>query len=166
MGCGTSPRPHIEHVIRRLISVLVLAAAPALAADAAPKAPSGGRYSQATVDPMKTSIYIGSVRLVTAVFARQGDNFEATYEVKVFPFFFYNESGRITLRLPDPELRRLAGGETLVFNGEAVNHRKKKRSIEVRAEPADAARGKLKISIMADGIRLIFHGTYRFIGRE
>ena len=115
---------------------------------------------------MKTSIYIGSVRLITGVFVRQGDNFEAHYEAKVFPFFFYNESGRITLRLPEPELRRLAAGETLTFAGAAANQRNKQRSIEVRAEPQDSGQGRIKVSIMADGIKLIFHGTYRFTGPE
>lgn len=113
---------------------------------------------------MKTSIYIGRVRLITGVFERDGDRFTTGYEAKVFPFFFYNETGRIAITLPEAELRRIANGEVRPFSGEAVNHRGKKRRIEGRAEPADADQGRIKIRVFVDGIELIFNGAYRFTG--
>ena len=40
------------------------------------------------VPKMKTSIYVGSVSLKTTDFERDGDVYNATYNAKVFPWFF------------------------------------------------------------------------------
>lgn len=145
---------------------LIFVAALTLPGQAEPAASPDHRFSKVTVDPMKTSIYIGRVRLITGVFERDGDRFTAGYEAKVFPFFFYNETGRIAITLPEAELWRIANGEVRPFSGEAVNHRGKKRRIEGRAEPADADQGRIKIRVFVDGIELIFNGAYRFTGKK
>ena len=113
------------------------------------------------VAPMKTSIYLGSVTLTTTEFVPLDDNFTATYEAKVRPWFFWSETGQITIKLPGTDLTRLALGQTVEFTGEAANHKNKPRPVTGRAQPADSASGKIKVRIMADGIELIFNGTYR-----
>lgn len=114
------------------------------------------------VAPMKTSIYIGSVNLTTTEFVPQNECFAATYEARVWPWFFWNETGQITIKLPATDLTRLALGQTVEFTGEATNHRKKPRPVTGRAQPAGPTAGKIKVRIMADGIELIFNGSYRF----
>jgi len=59
-----------------------------------------GGYDSVTVAPMKTSIYVGSLALTTGVFRREGDQFFSTYDAKVRPWFFWGETGRITITLP------------------------------------------------------------------
>lgn len=139
-----------------LCGLLLLGAA--LGAVAAEPAPASTRVN---VGPMKTSIYVGSVTLITADFIQDGDTFSSTYEAKVRPWFFWGESGRITIKLPAGDLARLSSGQTVDFTGDATNHRNKPRTVSGRAQPADAASGKIKVRIMADGIELIFNGTYR-----
>jgi len=121
-----------------------------------------GDYDAVTISPMKTSIYVGSVTLTTGVFQRAGDQFSTTYEAKVFPWFFWGETGRITITLPESELQKLARGERAEFTGEATNHKKKPRLVTGRADRVDAATGKIKVRISADGTELVFNGTYRF----
>ena len=113
------------------------------------------------VAPMKTSIYVGSVTLTTTDFLAQDEGFQATYEAKVRPWFFWSETGRITIRLPATELARLTQGHAIEFTGEATNHRNKPRTVTGRAQPAGANSGKIKVRIMADGIELIFNGSYQ-----
>ncbi|MBL9216573.1 MAG: hypothetical protein JNG83_13935 [Opitutaceae bacterium] len=137
-----------------LLLLLLAAAAVPLRADAAP--------TRVTVGPMKTSIYVGSVTLTMTPFVQKGDGFESSYEASVFPWFFWGESGPITIRLPQSDLERLARRETVEFTGDASNHKGKPRTITGRAQPADATSGKIKVRIMADGIELIFNGTYAF----
>lgn len=110
---------------------------------------------------MKTSIYVGSVRLNTGVFERKGANFSTTYDAKVVPWFFWNESGNITLTLTDAEWAKLAKGERTDFKGEAMSEKNKPRHVTGWAQPADRTSGKIKVRVMADGIELIFNGLYR-----
>jgi len=144
----------------RLASFLLLAALGALASRAAPAAPPAG-WEQLSVGPMKTSIYVGSVTLTPGPFVRKGDTYTATYEATVWPWFFWGEKGSVTIQVPEAGLRRAARGETVEFAGDGANQKGKPRHVTGRAQPANATTGKLKLRIKADGIELIFNGTYR-----
>lgn len=132
------------------LSILTWAAAPAAPAE------------RVTVPAMRTSIYVGSVALATTPFDRTGDEYRATYEAKVRPWFFWSESGRITIKLPAAAFARLRAGETVEFTGEAFNHRHKPRKVSGRAQPAGpgADTGRIKVRIGVDDTELIFNGTY------
>jgi hypothetical protein len=119
-----------------------------------------------TVAPMKTSIYVGSVTLLTTDFAPQGEGFAATYEARVRPWFFWGETGKIYIKLPATDLTRLALGQTVEFTGDAANHKNKPRTVTGRAQPAGPTSGKIKVRIMADGIELIFNGGYQLLAGE
>ncbi|HVZ64771.1 MAG TPA: hypothetical protein VG936_09390 [Lacunisphaera sp.] len=143
----------------KLCLLFAFVAAVALRADTTQPA---GEWDAVTVPPMKTSIYIGSVTLSTGVFHREGDTFATTYEAKVRPWFFWSETGQITITLPPPDLAKLARGERVTFTGQAMNHRNKPRRVTGQADRSDAASGTIKVRIEADGITLVFNGTYRF----
>jgi hypothetical protein len=102
------------------------------------------------------------VTLTTEPFVRTGSTLATTYEAKVWPWFFWGETGRITITLTDANLASMARSERTEFTGAATNHKNKPRTVTGRADPADAVSGKFKIRIMADGHELIFNGTYRF----
>jgi hypothetical protein len=119
-----------------------------------------------TVAPMKTSIYVGSVTLSTTEFLPSDESFKATYEAKVRPWFFWGETGQITIKLPANDLTRLALGQPIEFTGEAANHKNKPRTVTGRAQPAGPTSGKIKVRIMADGIELIFNGTYQLLSGQ
>lgn len=118
-------------------------------------------WDRISVAPMKTSIYIGSVTLTLGVFERQGSTLSTTYTAKVFPWFFWGETGRITIGLSDANLASLAKGETAEFAGDGVNQKNKPRKVTGRAQPADATSGKFKVRVMADGVELIFNSNYQ-----
>ncbi len=145
-------------MLSRLSLCLLLAITTTPVFAAPPALPS----SRVEVPAMKTSIYVGSVTLITASFTRNGDNFESTYEAKIRPWFFWNETGRIAIKLPTPDLARLAKGETVEFTGDAANHKGKPRKVTGRAQPANATSGKIKVRISVDGTELVFNGTYEF----
>jgi hypothetical protein len=142
-----------------LYSFLLLAAVASIRADTSQRV---GDWDSVTVAPVKTSIYVGSVTLKTDVFRREGDKFETTYEAKVWPWFFWSETGRITITLPYASLEKLARGERVEFTGEALNQKNKPRHVTGYAERADAAKGKIKVRIGVDDTELIFNSTYRF----
>jgi hypothetical protein len=142
-------------VIIRLLALSIVLFATARAADG-----TEPTLDRVNVPPMKTSIYVGSVTLTTSEFRRDGDKFSATYDAKVFPWFFWSETGGITITVTAADFARLARGETVEFAGEAFNHKNKPRKVTGRAQPADARSGKIKVRIHVDDVELIFNGRY------
>jgi hypothetical protein len=124
---------------------------------------SANRYAAVTIDPARTSIFIGNVSLTMPALAREGGTYATTYEAKVFPFFFYSEQGRLWIDFSDDELARLERGETVDFTGHAQTDDGSQRRIEGRATRVDANSGKIKVRIfVSKRIELIFNTTYRF----
>ncbi len=99
-------------------------------------------------------------------FERHSGTYSSTYTAKVFPYFFYNERGSISIDIPDGDLLRLQHGELVEFKGRGVNSDGEERRIEGRAVPADATSGKIKVRVFVSRkIQLIFNTTYRFKDR-
>ncbi len=123
------------------------------------------RYDKVLVAPVRTSIYVGHVNLTSPAFVRTAAGYTASYQATVFPFFFWNEHGQLTIQASDDDLRRLERGETVEFHGQAKNSDGETRRVEGRAVPQDATQGTLKLHIFVSRrIQLIFNTTYRFIG--
>lgn len=139
-----------------MLRALILASLLAVSLSAAPA------RDRVTVPAMKTGIYVGSVTLVVEPFNRTGERYESTYEAKIWPWSFWNETGRITIAMPTADLDRLARGETVEFTGDASNHKGKPRRVTGRAQPDNDTSGRIKVRIHVDDVTLVFNGTYRF----
>jgi hypothetical protein len=154
-----------------LLLTAVLAAGAAQVAAVLPPAPAvaSGRYAEVTVEPAATSIYLGSVSLAAVPFKRSGGAYASDYTVKVFPFFFFNERGSISIDVSDEQLQQLDRGETVDFTGHASNSKGKERPIGGRAVPdgAGSDHGKIKVRVkVGRKIELVFNTVYRFTGKE
>jgi hypothetical protein len=151
-------------MLRRLMLLVVLLAAATWCSRAA-DVPLAG-YARVEVAPTKTSIYLGSVSMTMPAFVRSAGAYESDYAAKVFPFFFYNETGRLRVEMSDAELRQLAAGEPVEFKGRAVRSDGAERRVEGKATPTDGVSGRLKVRVFySKRIELIFNTTYRFSAR-
>jgi hypothetical protein len=120
-------------------------------------------YERVDIAPTKTSIYIGTVSMTLPTLTRASGTYSAPYVAKVFPYFFYNERGQLSIEVSDEMLRQLERGETVEFKGRAVNSENEERRVEGKATPVDAKSGKLKVRVfVSKRIELIFNTTYRF----
>lgn len=120
------------------------------------------RFSKVEVAPVTTSIYLGSVTLSAGEFLRRGQTYAADYSARVFPYFFFNESGRLVVDVPDDCLRQLARGKPIDFKGTAVRSDGRIRTLACRVAPADSASGKIKIRLVVSRyLILVFDSTYR-----
>jgi len=123
------------------------------------------RYNRVDIAEAKTSIYIGSVTMKLPPFIRENGVYTATYQAKVFPFFFQNESGTLSIEIPDDTLRALERGEVIHFTGHAHNDDGEERHVEGRAIPdgPNSLSGSIKVRVfVSKKIQLIFNTTYRF----
>jgi hypothetical protein len=132
---------------------------------AATTPPLSPRYRRVEVAPTKTSIYFGTVSLTLPPLERRQDEYTTTYEATVFPFFFYNETGRLWIECSDEQLRRLERGERVAFQGRAQRANGSEHRVKGTVTPADATSGKVKVRVFATmSVELIFNTTYRFTG--
>ena len=126
-------------------------------------APALDRYTSVAIAPVKTSIYIGSVTLTSPLYLRKGGVYTSSYTARVFPYFFYNEHGTISIKVSDEQLLQLGRGESITFTGQGLSSNDEPRQIEGKVTPTDAASGKIKVRVfVSKRIQLIFNTTYRF----
>ncbi|MSU70333.1 MAG: hypothetical protein EXS39_06105 [Opitutaceae bacterium] len=124
------------------------------------------QYATVTVAPAKTSIYVGSVSLSLTPCARNNGTYATSYVAKVFPFFFYNEQGKLWIVFSDDDLHRLERGETVNFTGHAHSDDGEERRVEGRATRIDATGGKIVVRVfVSKRIGLVFNTTYRIAPR-
>jgi hypothetical protein len=155
-------------MLRRWLTSLIctLPLALALAAGAAEAEAPLRTFDRVTIEPTKTSIYIGTVSMTMPPFVRKNGTYASSYTAKVFPYFFSNEKGTLAITLSDESLRKLERGEAVEFSGLAVNTVGEERRITGKATPeegAHALRGKIKVRVfVSKRIELIFNTSYRF----
>jgi hypothetical protein len=146
-----------------VLRTLVLAILLVTAVGGASPAPVGETATVA-VAPARTSIYLGTVSLAMPPFRREGETYHSTYVIRVFPFFFYNERGALSIDVPAPDRTRLLAGETVTFSGRAANADGAPRRIEGSATPTGPRSGKLKVRVFVTRrIELVFNTTYTFV---
>lgn len=120
-------------------------------------------YERVIIQPVKTSIYVGSVTLTTTPFQAGDGRYSASYRAKVFPYFFSSEHGSLWIAFDEGDFARLERGELVNFTGRAENSDKEDRRIEGRAVPVTAKTGTIKVRVfVSKKIELIFNSTYRF----
>ena len=148
-------------MFRRLLLIGLGLTACVLPAQAAE--PSLDSYASVAIAPVKTSIYIGSVTLTSPPYLRKAGTYTSSYTAKVFPYFFYNEHGTISIAVSDDQLRQLRRGESITFTGQGLSSDSEPRHIEGKVTPVDATTGKIKVRVfVSKRIQLIFNTTYRF----
>ncbi|HKB90981.1 MAG TPA: hypothetical protein VKC60_10740 [Opitutaceae bacterium] len=131
-------------------------------------AETDSRIDQIAVDPATTSIYLGSVALKPALFVKGETTYDSTYQVKVIPFLFYNETGRVSINLPPETLTKILEGSPCEFTGHAINDANKERIITGKAypNPQDHLTGKIKVRIrVSRNVELIFNTIYHFTAK-
>ena len=165
----TAPEWGIIQRCAFLLAVFLAAGKLVSTAALPPPACVSGHYSEVTVDPADASIYVGKVSLAMSPLTRRGNVYTSDYSVKVFPFFFFNERGRISIEVSAEQLQQLARGETVDLKGHASNSRGAERRIGGRAvsDSIGGDRGKIKVRVwVSKNIELIFNTAYRFTGKE
>lgn len=120
-------------------------------------------FDRVDIARTKTSIYIGSVSMTLPTLVRENGTYSAPYAAKVFPYFFANEKGILSIKVTDAMLRQLADGHPIEFEGHGVNTTGETRRVSGRALPTNARSGTIKVRVSASKrIELIFNTTYRF----
>jgi len=118
------------------------------------------------IGPSSMPMSVGKATLIIGPLQRVNGVFTGDYKLKVFPYFFKSEAGRLAIVVSDASLAGAAQGRVAVFTGTATTNGKggRSRQIEATATPVDNNRGALKVCFMAGDRKMIFTPAYHFVG--
>jgi len=107
---------------------------------------AGGGKATLSIDPLKGTAEI----------------YEADYQVKVSPYFFKSETGRLAIAISNEAIVNATKSIPVELTGTATTKGESRaRRINITAVPTDNKCGSLKISFMAGDRKMVFNTTYR-----
>jgi len=116
------------------------------------------------VDPSSMPIAAGKTTLTIGVLQRAEGVYSGDYAVKVFPYFYESEKGKLAIVVSDESLAMINKGNVAAITGTATTSGKdgESRHIDALATPANINRGSLKLWFMAGNRKMIFETAYHF----
>jgi hypothetical protein len=115
------------------------------------------------IDPSATSVALGKASLTVSQLTHRDGNYVGDYQLKVKPYFFKSEKGRLLLAASDDSVRKLQTGTAMDFTGKAVTHRDGRIHVVLgKAIPSSGDRGSVTFSIITDNGKLVFKTSYHF----
>ena len=114
------------------------------------------------IAPSSSSLAGGTARLVVGALSREPGTYVGAYRIKVFPYFFKSESGRLSMQVSDVALLKLTQGVAVELAGRATtNGTGKTRAIMAWAKPSTSDCGALIFAVTTLEGKLIFNTSYR-----
>jgi hypothetical protein len=116
------------------------------------------------IERSSTGVAGGTATLSIGQLDRNADLFTGGYEMKVSPYFFKSEKGKLAIVVPDESLAQIHNGMTTAITGTATTNGKggKIRHIDAIATPLDRDRGALKLWFTSGEKKVIFNTSYHF----
>jgi hypothetical protein len=115
------------------------------------------------IHPTSAEVAGGKASLTISPLSRKAATYTGDYDIKVTPYFFKNETGKLTVFVSDESLLKLIQGMPVEFTGSVTTHGEKKaRPINARAIPSGAAHGSVTFSVTAEERKLVFKSKYHF----
>ena len=94
------------------------------------------------------------------------DIFEGEFDMKVAPYFFKNDKGKLAIAVSDEVIAKVSAGSPVEIIGTATTKAGKSsvvRQINAEATPVDAQHGMLKVWLTVDERELVFQTRYSFV---
>ena len=112
---------------------------------------AGGAKATLTVSPLRP----------------RGEIYSADYHVKVSPYFFKSEKGKLAVVISSEALEKARKGMPIEITGTATTHGESSgRPINATVTPKSKDEGALKVSFMAGGKKTVFDTSYRLVRRD
>lgn len=156
--------------MNRILLLLMLVTAGCNAPVAVPPSTNSATTSRILlIGPSSTPVSAGKVTLIIGPLKRANGIYTGDYKIKVFPYFWKNEKGRLAIVVSDKSLTGINQGKATAIIGTATTSGKggRSRHIDAMATPSDINHGTLKLTFTTVRNRkMIFGPAYHFIGKE
>jgi hypothetical protein len=117
------------------------------------------------IEPSSTAVSGAKARLTIGPLASCGEIYTGDYQMRVSPYFFKSEKGKLAISISNENIARAVAGEVVDVTGTATTTGKNERArrIDATATPHDKNRGTLKLWFMVGEKKLTFDTQYRFV---
>ena len=136
----------------------------ALAGDNAPQ--TSLAHQVLKVDRCFTRVAGAKATLTISPLRRIKDIFEGDFDMKVAPYFFKNDKGKLAITVSDETIAKVSAGSPVDITGTATTKAGSGsvvRQINAEATPVDAQHGLLKVWLTVDERKLVFLTKYWFV---
>ena len=101
--------------------------------------------------------------LIIGPLTRTNGFYVGDFKVKVFPYFFKSDWGRLAINVPDQALAAINQGKAVAITGTSTSTKNGiVRHIEITATPKDRDHGTVSLWFMAGDQKMIFTPAYHF----
>ena len=122
--------------MKRLILLLALLAAGWSGAFAAPASTNSAAANRILlIDPSSMPMAAGKATLIIGPLQRTNGVYAGDYKLKVFPYFFKNEKGRLAIVVSDASLAKAGQGKVVAITGTATTSGKGGKAGPLRPPP-------------------------------
>ena len=116
------------------------------------------------IDRSFTRVSGAKATLTINPLVRIGESFAGDYQMKVTPFFFKSETGKLEIFVSNEALSKATNGMPVEITGTALTDGEEvKRKVNARATPRDKDRGELRVWFKVDERELVFLTTYQLL---
>jgi hypothetical protein len=115
------------------------------------------------IDPSSTLVKLGKARLIVTPLTPRDNTYVGDYRLKVVPYFFKSEKGRLLLAAPKDSYRRLNAGAAVEFTGVATNEKNgETKIVRGKITPLTRDRCNVVFSVLTDNGKMVFNTSYHF----
>jgi hypothetical protein len=160
------PDPNHQSMKVIIIAWACLAAG-IVAASAAPAVTNAAPVGRVLIiEPSSMSLPTAKATLTISPLTRTNGVYTGDYKLKVFPYFFKNEKGRLAINVPDDLLAYLNDGRPVTVGGTATAAKTGRiRRIGATAMPVDFDHGTVTLWFMSNTQKMTFTPAYHFVGK-
>ncbi len=102
--------------------------------------------------------------LIIGPLTRTNGLYVGEFKLKIFPYFFKNDHGRLAIEVPDQKLAEVNQGKPVAVSGTATSAKNGVvRHVEITATPQDCNHGTVNLWFMAGKLKMVFTPTYHFL---
>ncbi|MEO7933041.1 MAG: hypothetical protein ABIT76_07775 [Chthoniobacterales bacterium] len=143
-------------VMKTALFVLGLAVSSFAHAEEAPKM---------IVEPSATKVSLAKANLIVSTLEHEKEAYLGSYQLKVTPFTFKSETGKLFLQASDETVMQMTKGEPVKFTGKATNDKGDVKVVTGQTTPADTSHGAVSFSVQTENGPMVFNTSYKLVRR-
>jgi len=128
------------------------------------KAAGTDTFPTILVAPCKSKLSFAEASLIVSVLNHESGAFRGDYIIKINPFTFKNDEGRLDLKISDADAHKMTRGLAVEFSGKAISNKgNKQQGVKGRTDPKTASSGNVSFVVTTADRQIVFNTTYKLV---
>jgi hypothetical protein len=116
------------------------------------------------VQPSATKVAaLAKANLTVSPLEHQEKAYVGSYQLKVTPFTFKSESGKLFLNAPEETVRQIKKGQPVAFTGKATNAAGEVKIVRGKTTPETNEHGAVTFSVETENGSMVFNTSYQLV---